>query len=198
LGSGIAAERPRILAEARAAREARRKTSTMNWLIGIALLMVALAAVVGVLLWKILQLNNTIKARKADQKPAAAGAGGESGASSEPAAPPPWAGAKNAKTTVFVFPTLVVQDSTEVEHRYRLSFEDFNIGRAGDNELVIAKPEVAPHHARITLDEHGYTLRDLGSDSGVTVNGEKIRETHRLQHMDSVEIGGARITFEAI
>jgi pSer/pThr/pTyr-binding forkhead associated (FHA) protein len=169
----------------------------MNWLIGIGLLMVALAAVVGVLLWKILQLNNTIKARKVESKPSEAPAGG-SGAASESATPPPWAGAKNAKTTVFVFPTLVVQDSTEVEHRYRLSFEDFNIGRAGDNELVIAKPEVAPHHARITLDEHGYTLRDLGSDSGVTVNGEKIRETHRLQHMDSVEIGGAKITFEAI
>jgi hypothetical protein len=170
----------------------------MNWLYGIALLMVAFAAVVGVLLWKILQLNTTIKARQAKQSPAATPGDSGSGASGENGVPPPWAGAKNAKTTIFVFPTLVVQDSTEVEHSYRLSFEDFNIGRAGDNELVIAKPEVAPHHARITLDEHGYTLRDLGSESGVVVNGEKIRQTHRLQHMDSVEIGGATITFEAI
>jgi len=170
----------------------------MNWLYGIVLLMVAFAAVVGVLLWKILQLNNTIKARKAKQGSEAVPGGSGGAASSDVGPPPPWAGAKNAKTTVFVFPTLVVQDSTEVEHRYRLSFEDFNIGRAGDNELVIAKPEVAPHHARITLDEHGYTLRDLGSDSGIVVNGQRIRETHRLQHMDSVEIGGATITFEAI
>lgn len=167
---------------------------TWNWLFGTILLMIAFSALIGVLMWKILQLNRTIRFGEKKEPPPPPKV--EKPETKE-TAPPPWAGAKNAKTTVFVFPTLVVQDSGEVEHRYRLNFEDFNIGRAGDNELVIARPEVAPHHARIVLDEQGYTLEDLGTQSGTTVNGQRIGNTHRLQHMDSVVIGDATITFEA-
>jgi pSer/pThr/pTyr-binding forkhead associated (FHA) protein len=169
---------------------------TWKWLIGTVLLMAAFSAVIGVLMWKILQLNRTIRVRR-DQKPAPPPKKDGKPEAEESAPPPPWAGAKNAKTTVFVFPTLIVQDSSDLEHRYRLSFEDFNIGRAADNELVIARPEVSPHHARIVLDEQGYSLQDLGSQSGTLVNGERVREQHRLQHMDAVVIGDATITFEA-
>lgn len=167
---------------------------TWNWLFGTILLMMAFSALIGVLMWKILQLNRTIKFRGEKEPPPPPK---REEKEAKETAPPPWAGAKNAKTTVFVFPTLVVQDSGEVEHRYRLNFEDFSIGRAGDNQLVIARPDVAPHHARIVLDEQGYTLEDLGSQSGTLVNGERVNSQHRLQHMDSVNIGDATITFEA-
>lgn len=174
---------------------------TWRWILWTMLLMVAFSAIIGVLMWKILQLNRTIRDRKRKDPPAPGPVPGDNGKRAEevePTVPPPWAGARNAKTTVFVFPTLVVQDSSEIEHRYRLNFEDFSIGRAGDNELVIARPDVAPHHARIVLDEQGYTLEDLGTDSGTAVNGKRIQNHHRLQHMDSVTIGDATIIFEAM
>lgn len=171
---------------------------TWKWFLWTILLMTAFSAVIGILMWKILQLNRTMKDRKRPVMPVEPEPSGNERQEEEKASPPPWAGAKNAKTTVFVFPTLVVQDSSDIEHRYRLNFEDFSIGRAGDNELVIARPDVAPHHARIVLDEQGYSLEDLGSESGTTVNGRRVNHNHRLQHMDSVVIGDATIIFEAM
>ena len=51
-----------------------------------------------------------------------------------------------------------------------------NIGRAPDNDIVIAYPEISGHHARILIAEDGHvSLEDLGSTNGTFVNRKKIK-----------------------
>ena len=52
----------------------------------------------------------------------------------------------------------------------------FNIGRAHDNDLVIADPHVSNHHARITKTLDGLLLEDLNSSNGTFVGKERIRK----------------------
>jgi pSer/pThr/pTyr-binding forkhead associated (FHA) protein len=167
--------------------------------IGLVAATAVFVVVIAVLLYKIFTLSKNlvrrsstpVKSLNRGRKPA------PSATQQREAPPPPWAGGADAKTTVFVFPTLLVKDSSMVEHTYRLNFEDFTIGRSADNQLVIPRGNVAPHHARISLSENGYMIEDLGSVTGTLVNGERINHARPLSHMDRVTIGDTDIMFKA-
>ncbi|TVZ37798.1 FHA domain-containing protein [Alteromonadaceae bacterium 2753L.S.0a.02] len=51
---------------------------------------------------------------------------------------------------------------------------NFAIGRAEDNNLNLDHPSVADHHARISRERDVITLRDLGSENGSYVNGQRV------------------------
>ncbi|HZI19282.1 MAG TPA: FHA domain-containing protein [Pyrinomonadaceae bacterium] len=66
-----------------------------------------------------------------------------------------------------------------------------NIGRAGDNDIVLEAPGVSRHHA--ALDYGGGAqpvLSDLGSTNGTFVNGQPLTEPRRLAPHDLVFLGG--------
>ncbi|MCU1617292.1 MAG: transporter ATP-binding/permease protein [Frankiales bacterium] len=70
---------------------------------------------------------------------------------------------------------------------------DLRIGRADDNDLVLADVQVSRHHAQLRrLADGGYTIVDLGSSNGTYVNGSRI-QSHPLGDSDIVGIG--RSTF---
>jgi pSer/pThr/pTyr-binding forkhead associated (FHA) protein len=72
------------------------------------------------------------------------------------------------------------------------------IGRAADNDLVVAGERVSRHHARIEEREGACWLVNLGSRHGTTVNGTPVRdEARRLQSGDAIEVGGELIRFLA-
>jgi hypothetical protein len=48
------------------------------------------------------------------------------------------------------------------------------VGRADDNDLVLADPEVSRHHARLEPDGQGWRAIDLGSTNGTWVNGQRL------------------------
>lgn len=50
------------------------------------------------------------------------------------------------------------------------------IGRAPDNDLVLADSRVSRHHARITARGGRFVLADLGSTNGTVVNGARVTE----------------------
>lgn len=66
------------------------------------------------------------------------------------------------------------------------------IGRALDNDLVIGDSRVSRYHARLDLDQHGLTVRDLGSTNGTAVAGQPVSEG-RLQPGDVLLLGGYRL-----
>lgn len=69
---------------------------------------------------------------------------------------------------------------------------------SGTGRGILPLPDrtVAPEHARITpIPEGGYSLDDLGSESGTFVNGERLHGPHTLQGGDSIRIGGTAILF---
>jgi hypothetical protein len=66
------------------------------------------------------------------------------------------------------------------------------IGRALDNDLVIADSRVSRYHAQIVRDVHGPLVRDLGSTNGTAVDGRTISE-ERLEDGDRLTLGGYQI-----
>ncbi|MFN0093456.1 MAG: FhaA domain-containing protein [Dehalococcoidia bacterium] len=55
----------------------------------------------------------------------------------------------------------------------RLTHTPFTIGRAPDNDLVLADLSVSRNHARIMKAGEGFMIEDLGSRNGILVDGKR-------------------------
>ncbi len=69
------------------------------------------------------------------------------------------------------------------------------VGSIEGNDVLVEDAGVSPRHAEIThTPAGGYHLRDLGSESGTTVNGERVA-SRDLQHGDEISFGRLRGKF---
>ncbi|GEM_PF-562727 len=101
---------------------------------------------------------------------------------------PPDAAAKRKATLRIVLPSSDVFDR-------ELKKVETQIGKSPRNDIVIADPAVSSSHAVIRTENNGYTITDLGSRNGTSVNGKRITEVHRLRHGDVIGMGVTRLTF---
>ena len=60
------------------------------------------------------------------------------------------------------------------------------LGRAADNDLVIAHPSISAHHAELHFDGEQFLLRDLSSSNGTFVNGGRVDARARVEVGDLV------------
>ncbi len=91
-------------------------------------------------------------------------------------------------------PVLVVATGEAAGSRVLLE-RSILIGRDPVAELVLSDAMVSWHHARVEDRGDSWTLVDLDSTNGITVNGERCREW-RLKPNDQIVIGGSAIRFE--
>jgi hypothetical protein len=72
------------------------------------------------------------------------------------------------------------------------------IGRSRDCDVVLDDRNVSRRHAEIRVGPDGsWTVHDLGSTNGVTVNGRRIgSEGEELRPGDAIELGTAEVVFE--
>ncbi|MGH7913875.1 MAG: FHA domain-containing protein, partial [Candidatus Binataceae bacterium] len=69
------------------------------------------------------------------------------------------------------------------------------LGRAIDNDIVIADASVSRRHASIVPNNGGFALRDLASQNGTFVRGRRIDGTCQLANGDDVRLGDAPFMF---
>jgi hypothetical protein len=62
------------------------------------------------------------------------------------------------------------------------------IGRSPRNDICVREASVSRHHAKIVFTQRGVVVYDLGSENGVFVNGERVKE-RLLAEGDEVEFG---------
>jgi pSer/pThr/pTyr-binding forkhead associated (FHA) protein len=74
--------------------------------------------------------------------------------------------------------------------------KETRIGRALDNEIVLGHSSVSRHHAAIENNHGGFRLRDLGSQNGTFVAGERVSDAP-LKDGDAVRVGEASFIFRA-
>src|SRR5438046_9760374 len=76
----------------------------------------------------------------------------------------------------------------------------FTFGSSPDNSLVIDNIKVSAHHAEIRLEEHGFSITDLGSIHGTYVNGDRLDfNTPRLLNPgNSITIGDIVFTYNIV
>lgn len=63
------------------------------------------------------------------------------------------------------------------------------VGRDLANDIVIQDPEISRRHARMRRWKHGYSIEDVGSTNGTSVNGQAISEPRLLRPNDRLKIG---------
>ncbi len=79
--------------------------------------------------------------------------------------------------------------------RVVLSAARTTFGRRETNTVPLEDKMASGHHAEVTKDLNGFTVRDLGSTNGTLVNGEPITEV-LLKHGDRIRVGNARFVFK--
>lgn len=71
------------------------------------------------------------------------------------------------------------------------------IGRSESNQIVLDDPKVSRLHAAVERYPSGWSIRDLGSANGTSVNGSRLISEHRLLNGDEVRLGSVRLVFRA-
>jgi hypothetical protein len=87
-------------------------------------------------------------------------------------------------------PQFIINGSREVP----IDKPVMNIGRGTENDIVIDDAYVSRHHLQIRLRSGGYTLFDVDSRGGTTVNNVSVSE-HSLQPGDVIRIGNTQLIY---
>jgi len=72
-----------------------------------------------------------------------------------------------------------------------------SLGRAASNDIVLPDAGLSRHHARLSWDEGGAWIEDLGSRNGSLLNGERISSRRQIQPGDLISLGHLRFRLEA-
>lgn len=91
---------------------------------------------------------------------------------------------------------LIYDAGGPAERRYVLRPGVSTIGRARDNDIVIAHSKVSRRHAEIAMVAGRAYFKDLGSSNSSHVNGEPV-ELAELAEGDEIRCGGAVLLFSA-
>lgn len=87
---------------------------------------------------------------------------------------------------------LLIQQPDGSLHEVPLAAEVTVLGRAESCDVVLAGQLISRRHAQIRRADHAYTLEDLGSHNGTTVNQERVLGPRALKDGDWIELGGMR------
>ena len=88
----------------------------------------------------------------------------------------------------------IVLPSSDVFDR-ELKKVETQIGKGPRNDIVISDPAVSTSHAVLRAENGGYTITDIGSRNGTSLNGKRITATMKLSHGDVIGMGVTKLTF---
>jgi pSer/pThr/pTyr-binding forkhead associated (FHA) protein len=69
----------------------------------------------------------------------------------------------------------------------------YTVGRAPNNDIVLADASVSRAHYRLQRTQSGYIVRDLGSQNGTFVNGKRIQTETSLREGDALRVGSVTV-----
>ncbi len=75
-----------------------------------------------------------------------------------------------------------------------ITAERMSLGRADDNQLVLADDSVSSHHGEVSFDGAMWIFTDLGSTNGTKINGERV-EALQLASGGSFTLGDVECVF---
>lgn len=80
---------------------------------------------------------------------------------------------------------LVFEDGNE----FNMQDKEIFIGREPTNHLTIPDPHLSRHHARLALVDGQWTIDDIGSTLGTTLNGDPVRQPMVIKAGDVIKFG---------
>jgi FHA domain-containing protein len=109
----------------------------------------------------------------------------------QPVAPPPLEPEEGA-TMMLASAAVVIEDPAGPKE-YPLTVVN-GIGRSDENRICLSNAGVSRYHAVITAVARGFTIKDLGSQNGTFVNGQRVTDK-QLADGDSIGVGSVRFLF---
>lgn len=91
---------------------------------------------------------------------------------------------------------LIIEDDEGRKTVVPLVRDEISIGRAAGNTIRLTERNVSRRHARLVRAREGVFVEDLGSSTGLRVNGHRVSRRTPLKDGDRVEIGDYRLTVE--
>ena len=76
---------------------------------------------------------------------------------------------------------------------YPLECDEILIGRHASADIRLPDMSVSRYHALLTVSNGVWTIKDIGSKSGVYVNGNLVKQA-RLRENDVIKLGSRRLT----
>ena len=92
--------------------------------------------------------------------------------------------------------TLLIKSGSLQGQRFAVTSPVVNLGRADYNDIRIPDASVSSSHAKLTLREGVWSLVDLGSTNGTTVDGMAVSDEAPLSPASTIKLGEVLISFE--
>lgn len=94
-------------------------------------------------------------------------------------------------------PSLRVMTGPDEGRRYDLAEDSAEvvIGRSPDCDITLDDHNISRRHCLVKRSWHGFTVQDLGSRNGLTVNGKELDGPRMLRDGDELDVGGIKLTF---
>ncbi|TET38877.1 MAG: FHA domain-containing protein [Planctomycetota bacterium] len=89
---------------------------------------------------------------------------------------------------------LVVKKGLNAGVEYHLSRHRMTIGRAQSADIRLRDTDISRQHAAIEKSGDGWSINDLGSSNGITVNGKKM-DKHPLASRDEIKMGKVTLVY---
>jgi pSer/pThr/pTyr-binding forkhead associated (FHA) protein len=82
---------------------------------------------------------------------------------------------------------------------FALAGDSASVGRGSSNDIVIRDPTISRNHARFDRRPSGWTVTDLGSLNGTSVNGRRVEPNIEtpVPPRATVQFGDVILSFEA-
>lgn len=103
--------------------------------------------------------------------------------------------APEEKEGPLIFAWLVGLTEPHLDRSFRIASERFSIGKNPGNSLIIPVPYVSAQHASIFFIDGTFSIDDLHSSNGTTVNGVRV-ERAPLKDDDIVAFGPVSYRFK--
>lgn len=91
---------------------------------------------------------------------------------------------------------LLVESGDDSGMIYSLGSEPVLIGRAPDCAIQLLDRRISRYHARIIATELGFDLEDMESRNGTFLNHHQVTGRVKLNHNDTIAVGGTQLLFE--
>jgi hypothetical protein len=86
-------------------------------------------------------------------------------------------------------PKVFIEDDQGNVRIVQMESDEISVGRADDNDIVLAERNVSRHHVRIRQEEGRFTVTPVAARYGMRVNGEVVAEPVAVGFGEPVRLG---------
>ncbi|HEV3139625.1 MAG TPA: FHA domain-containing protein [Vicinamibacterales bacterium] len=96
-------------------------------------------------------------------------------------------------TMMLAAAAIVIIEPASMSQEFQLNAIN-GIGRSEENQICLLNPGISRKHAIIKAVPGGYSIKDLGSQNGTFVNGQRVTEK-ALSDGDTIDVGSVQFVF---